>query len=70
MTAPVDPAAIAALAATPQQAAELWLSARLAIEPDQPAERAFLDTLGQRLGLDPMLRANLEREAAAALAGA
>ena len=70
MNAPVDPAAIAALAATPQQAAELWLSARLAIEPDQPAERAFLDALGHRLGLDPALRANLEREAAAALANA
>lgn len=70
MSAPADPAAIAALAATPQQAAELWLSARLAIEPDQPAERAFLDALGHRLGLDPALRAGLEREAAAALAAA
>jgi uncharacterized membrane protein YebE (DUF533 family) len=68
MNAPADPAAIAALAANPQQAAELWLSARLAIEPDQPAERAFLDALGHRMGLDPALRANLEREAAAALA--
>jgi uncharacterized membrane protein YebE (DUF533 family) len=66
--APADPAAIAALAATPQQAAELWLSARLAIEPDQPAERAFLDALGHRLGLTPELRAHLEREASAALA--
>ncbi|WP_144300246.1 tellurite resistance TerB family protein [Elioraea rosea] len=69
MNAPSDPAAIAALAATPEQAAELWLTARLAIEPDQPSERAFLDALGQRLGLDPMLRTNLEREAVAALAG-
>lgn len=69
MNAPADPATIAALAATPQQAAELWLSARLAIEPDQPAERAFLDALGHRLGLEPGLRLTLEREAAAALAG-
>lgn len=68
MTAPSDPATIAALAATPQQAAELWLSARLSIEPDQPAERAFLDALGHRLNLDPALRVNLEREATAALA--
>jgi len=68
MNAPADPAAIGALAANPQQAAELWLSARLAIEPDQPAERAFLDALGHRMGLDPALRAHLEREAAAALA--
>jgi uncharacterized membrane protein YebE (DUF533 family) len=70
MNAPADPAAIAALAANAEQAAELWLSARLAIEPDQPAERAFLEALGQRLGLDPALRASLEREAAAALAAA
>jgi uncharacterized membrane protein YebE (DUF533 family) len=68
MQAPADPAAIAALAASPQQAAELWLSARLAIEPDQPAERAFLDALGHRMGLAPELRAHLEREASAALA--
>lgn len=68
MTAPADPAAIASLAASPQQAAELWLSARLAIEPDQPAERAFLDALGHRLGLEPGLRATLEQEAAQALA--
>ncbi len=68
MNAPADPAAIAALAASPQQAAELWLSARLAIEPDQAAERAFLDALGHRLGLEPGLRLTLEREAAAALA--
>lgn len=67
MNAPADPAAIAALAASPQQAAELWLGARIAIEPDQPVERAFLDALGHRLGLDPLLRANLEREASAAL---
>jgi uncharacterized membrane protein YebE (DUF533 family) len=68
MNAPADPATIASLAATPEQAAELWLSARLSIEPDQPAERAFLDALGHRLGLAPDLRLNLEREAAAALA--
>lgn len=70
MNAPADPATIASLAATPEQAAELWLSARLSIEPDQPAERAFLEALGHRLGLAPALRANLEREAAAALASA
>jgi uncharacterized membrane protein YebE (DUF533 family) len=68
MNAPSDPATIAALAATPEQAAELWLSARLSIEPDQPAERAFLEALGHRLNLAPALRANLEREASAALA--
>ncbi|WP_291299379.1 tellurite resistance TerB family protein [Elioraea sp.] len=70
MNAPSDPATIAALAATPEQAAELWLSARLSIEPDQPAERAFLDALGHRLGLEPALRSSLEREASAALASA
>lgn len=69
MNAPSDPAAIAAAAATPEQAAELWLAARLAATPDHPAERAFLDALAQRLNLDPGLRAALESQAAAAQAG-
>jgi uncharacterized membrane protein YebE (DUF533 family) len=69
MNAPSDPATIAAAAATPEQAAELWLAARLAATPDHPAERAYLDALAHRLNLDPGLRAALESQAAAAQAG-
>lgn len=69
MNAPSDPGAIAAMAATPEQAAELWLAARLAATPDHPAERAYLDALAHRLKLDPGLRGALESQAAAAQAG-
>jgi uncharacterized membrane protein YebE (DUF533 family) len=62
LAAPSDLGAIAAAAKTPEQKAELYLAARLAIEPDQPAERAFLDALSHRLGLAPALRAHLDRE--------
>ena len=63
MHEPADPAALARLAATREQAAELWLAARVAALPDHPAERAFLDTLADRLGLEPGLKDALEREA-------
>jgi len=63
MNDPADPEALARLAASREQAAELWLAARMAALPDQPAERRFLDELADRLGLDPGLKAALEREA-------
>ena len=56
---------IARAAATPEQAAELYLAARLAIDPDQPVERAFLDGLAARLRLEPGLAAHLEAQVAA-----
>jgi uncharacterized membrane protein YebE (DUF533 family) len=45
---------------TPEQGAELYLAARLAIDPDEPSERAYLDALAERLGLPAELRANLD----------
>jgi uncharacterized membrane protein YebE (DUF533 family) len=61
-----DLSAIAAAAASEEQKAELYLAARLAIEPDQPAERAFLDALAHRLGLAAELRAHLDAQMATA----
>ena len=58
---------IAAGATTQEQAAELYLAARLAIDPDHPAERAWLDALAHRLRLPPGLSAHLDGQAAAAL---
>lgn len=66
MNEPPDPEAVARAAAGPEQAAELWLAARLAAAPDHPAERAFLDALAHRLGLAPELRSALEQQAVAA----
>lgn len=56
---------IAAGAATEEQAAELYLAARLAIDPDHPAERAWLLALAQRLRLPEGLAAHLDTQAAA-----
>lgn len=56
---------IATGAASQEQAAELYLAARLAIDPDHPAERAWLEALAQLLRLPPGLAAHLDREAAA-----
>jgi uncharacterized membrane protein YebE (DUF533 family) len=62
LTKPVDLASIANCVATPEQGAELYLASRLAIDPDEPSERAYLDALATRLKIAPELRAHLENE--------
>jgi uncharacterized membrane protein YebE (DUF533 family) len=62
LAAPVSPTAVAAVASTPEQAAELYLASRLAIDPDQPAERAYLDALAHRLALPPGLATHLDQQ--------
>lgn len=54
---------VAAAARTPEQASELYLAARLAVDPDHPAERAYLQSLAHRLNLAPELAAHLDRQA-------
>jgi uncharacterized membrane protein YebE (DUF533 family) len=63
---PADPAAIAAAATTREQAAELYLASRMAIDPDNPAERAYLDALTHRLNLPQPLVAQLDAQVTAA----
>jgi uncharacterized membrane protein YebE (DUF533 family) len=60
----IDLASLASAVATPEQGAELYLAARLAIDPDEPGERAFLDALASRLRIAPELRAQLETASA------
>jgi uncharacterized membrane protein YebE (DUF533 family) len=60
LTHDVDLYDLARAAATPEQGAEIYLAARLAIDPDEPAERAYLDALAARLGLPGELRATLD----------
>ena len=55
---------VASLAEGPEQAAEIYLASRLAIDPDHPAEQAYLDALASRLSLPPDLVAHLEGQAA------
>ena len=59
---------IAGLADGPEQAAEIYLASRLAIDPDHPAERAYLEALASRLALPGELVRHLEEQAAAATA--
>ena len=56
---------IAALPAGPEQAAELYLASRLAIDADHPAERAYLEALAARLDIAPDLAAHLDAQVAA-----
>lgn len=60
LTHDVDLYDLARAAATPEQRAEVYLAARLAIDADEPAERAYLDALAARLGLPAELRASLD----------
>jgi uncharacterized membrane protein YebE (DUF533 family) len=60
LTQDVDLYDLARAATTPEQGAEIYLAARLAIDPNEPAERAYLDALATRLGLPAQLRASLD----------
>ncbi|WP_439515024.1 tellurite resistance TerB family protein [Oceanibaculum nanhaiense] len=60
---PTDLSEIAAAARTQEQAAELYLVSRLAIDPDHPAEKAYLEALAHRLSLPAELVAHLDRQA-------
>jgi len=56
---------LAAEANTPELRAEIYAAARLAIDPDSPAERDWLDRLAATLTLEPGLRAHLDAIGAA-----
>lgn len=63
LSKPVEMASITDAVATPEQGAEVYLASRLAIDPDVPAERAYLDALAGRLKLPAELRAHLDASA-------
>ena len=60
LTKDTDIASLANAVSSEEQAAELYLAARLAIDPDEPAERAYLDALASALRLPAGLRAGLD----------
>lgn len=64
MQNPLSPDQIAALAADQEQAAELYLAARVAIDPDHPDEKAFLQKLSQSLRLPIALANHLDAQVA------
>lgn len=57
---------LAAAATTPALASQVYTAARIAIEPDQMKEKAFLMNLAVALGLDEDLVAQIDAGAAAA----
>lgn len=63
LSKPVELSSITGAVATPEQAAEVYLASRLAIDPDVPAERAYLDALAVRLNLPVELRQQLDAHA-------
>lgn len=60
---PADPVAIAKLASTPEEGAEVYLASVLVTGADSFMERAYLDELGRQLGLDNGLKEHLENAA-------
>lgn len=60
---PLDIDAIVKLGDTPERAVEVYAASVLAIDPDDPAEQAYLAMLASRLRLDAGLRAAVEAEA-------
>lgn len=58
---PLDMEAVVAGASSPEVAAQIYTASALAILPANRAERAYLDMLAARLGLDAGLAQQLER---------
>ncbi|WP_207539859.1 tellurite resistance TerB family protein [Sabulicella rubraurantiaca] len=65
-----DPRAIAALAKTEGQKAQIYLASRLVAEPDTAAERAWMEALAHELRLPGGLQQQLDQQAKDAAAAA
>lgn len=70
LRAPLDIDGLARAARTPEVAAEVYAASLVAIDPDHPAEKAYLQMLAARLNLDPSLVAELHAAADAEPAAA
>ena len=67
---PLDVDAVARAARTPEEAASVYTASLLAIDVDNPSERAYLGLLAARLGLDDALVRHLHATLEAATAPA
>ena len=61
--APSDPIAIARLSNSDEQAAEIYVASALAVDPDTPEEKRYLDRLADALLLPTDLRQQLDMQA-------
>ena len=57
---PATPEDLANGATSPEEAIQIYTAARIAVEPDSPAEKQFLGRLAQALGIDAKLAAHIE----------
>jgi uncharacterized membrane protein YebE (DUF533 family) len=64
---PLDPAAIATAATTPEMAAEMYLASVLIVDEENFMERAYLQELAKQLRLDPNLQTEITNQAKQAL---
>lgn len=64
---PLDPAAVATHAQTPEIAAEMYLASLLAVDEESFMEKAYLQELAKQLKLDPALQQELTRQARQAM---
>lgn len=64
LDAPLDVGRIAALAQTEAEAAQIYAASLLAVDPDSPAEKAYLTDLAARLKLDQGLVDRVHAQAA------
>jgi uncharacterized membrane protein YebE (DUF533 family) len=62
LSQPADLNALAAAATGIEQASEIYLVSRFAIDPDHPAEKAYLEALAHRLKLPAELVAHLDHQ--------
>lgn len=62
LSQPLDPAAVARAAQTPEMAAEMFLASLLVVDEQNFMERTYLDELARQLRIDPVLRGELERQ--------
>ncbi|NVK34222.1 MAG: tellurite resistance TerB family protein [Rhodobacteraceae bacterium] len=60
LRAPLDIDKIVRSAVTPEAGAEIYAASRLAVDPDHPAEKAYLQMLAARLGLTEGLVEEIE----------
>jgi len=63
LSSPLDLEAVVARADTPEHAAEIYAASLVAMKPDTPTERTYLEALAFKLKLDPALVAEIHKTA-------
>ncbi|MFG1344847.1 DUF533 domain-containing protein [Xanthobacter autotrophicus DSM 431] len=62
LTTPVDPRQVVSAATSPEAALQIYAASAMAIRPDNAAERQYLENLAGALGIDPGLKAQVDRD--------